>query len=319
VPELPTPDDDPITSKSYALYYALATAVLTASLFWALWDEAYGQRPWKEYQEVFKQRYSAFLKTARSKSTQSQKEVESSPDYQKMEQQYKQASDQATPQINKLHDSITDLSAQILAVQNVFTDKRAYVSAVTYEIETDTDPSSKRNRQRDLATWKQQLFTVAFPDGSRKKYNYEQLEAEYNALKDQRTAANSQLGDVLKPITAIKTQMDQYVSDHMATLTPLQVTGLENKVEDISPAIHQIVIPDPRNSGNPIMVDRCESCHLGIREPLKLTAADMAARGQKPDKYARAFVSHPDTELLDIHDPEKFGCTTCHQIGRAHV
>ncbi len=316
MPELP--DDDPITSKSYALYYALATAVLTASLFWALWDEAYGQRPWKRYQEVFQQRYTAFLKTARVKSSKSQAEVESSPDYQKLADAYKQATQQATPRVNQLHDRITDLSAQILAVQNVFTDKRAYVSAVTYDIETDTDPSSKRSKQRDLDKWKQQLFTVVYPDGSRKQYDFAQLEAAYNNLKDQRTEANSELGDVLKPVTAIKTQMDQYVSDHMVTLTPSQVTGLENKVEDLSPAIHQIVIPDPRNSGNPIMVDRCESCHMGIREPLQLTAADMAAPGQKPDKYARAFVSHPDMELLDIHDPEQFGCSTCHQgNGRA--
>ena len=319
MPELPTPDDDPITSKSYALYYAVATAVLIASMFWALWDEAYGQRPWKSYQEVFKQRYSAFLKTARKTSSQSQKEVESNPDYQKLAAQYKQASEQAAPQIKQLHDRIADLSAQILAVQNVFTDKRAYVSAVTYEIETDTDPSSKQSKQRNLQKWEQQQFTVVFPDGSRKKYNFEQLEAEYNGLKDQRTDANSQLGDVLKPITAISTEMQQYVADHMVTLTPSQVTGLENKVEDLSPAIHQIVIPDPRNSGNPIMVDRCESCHLGVREPLKLTAAEMAAPGQKPDKYARAFVSHPDLDtLLQTHDPEKFGCTTCHQgNGRA--
>jgi cytochrome c2 len=319
VPELPTPDDDPITSKSYALYYAVATAVLIASMFWALWDEAYGQRPWKSYQEVFKQRYSAFLKTARKTSSQSQKDVESNPDYQKLAAQYKQASEQATPQINRLHDRIADLSAQILAVQNVFTDKRAYVSAVTYEIETDTDPSSKQSKQRNLQKWEQQQFTVVFPDGSRKKYNFAQLEAEYNGLKDQRTDANSQLGDVLKPITAISTEMQQYVADHMVTLTPSQVTGLENKVEELSPAIHQIVIPDPRNSGNPIMVDRCESCHLGVREPLKLTAAEMAAPGQKPDKYARAFVSHPDLDtLLQTHDPEKFGCTTCHQgNGRA--
>ena len=83
MPELPTPDDDPITSKSFALYYAVATVVLTASLFWALWDEAYGQRPWKTTQEVFQQRYTAFLKTARKKASQSQKDVEASPDYQK--------------------------------------------------------------------------------------------------------------------------------------------------------------------------------------------------------------------------------------------
>ena len=178
MPELP--DDDPITSKSYALHYAVATAVLTASLFWALWDEAYGQRPWKEYQQVFQQRYTAFLKTARVKSSQSQAEVESSPDYQKLADAYKQASEQATPRVNQLHDRISDLSAQILAVQNVFTDKRAYVSAATYDIETDTDPSSKRSKQRDLDKWKQQLFTVVYPDGSRKKYDFEQLEAAYN-------------------------------------------------------------------------------------------------------------------------------------------
>jgi septal ring factor EnvC (AmiA/AmiB activator) len=124
VPELPTPDDDPITSKSFALYYAVATVVLTASLFWALWDEAYGQRPWKTTQEVFQQRYTAFLKTTRKKASQSQKDVEASPDYQKLEQQYKQASEQARQQINQLNEKISDLSAQILAVQNVFTDKR---------------------------------------------------------------------------------------------------------------------------------------------------------------------------------------------------
>ena len=71
------PDDDPITSKSYALHYLVATVLLMATLFWALWDEAYGQRPWKEYQEVFRSRYGAFLKTARSRSAQSEKEVES--------------------------------------------------------------------------------------------------------------------------------------------------------------------------------------------------------------------------------------------------
>jgi len=45
---------------------------------------------------------------------------------------------------------------------------------------------------------------------------------------------------------------------------------------------------------------------MGIREPVKLTAASMALKGKKPDEYARAFTSHPEPELLKIHDPEKF-------------
>ena len=67
------------------------------------------------------------------------------------------------------------------------------------------------------------------------------------------------------------------------------------------------------------IVDRCESCHMNTREPLKITPAAMMAKGEKkPDEYAEAFVSHPEPELLKIHDPEKFGCSPCHQgNGRA--
>ena len=42
--------------------------LLMVTLFWALWDEFWGQRPWKAYQEVWKHRYIAFLSTATSKS-----------------------------------------------------------------------------------------------------------------------------------------------------------------------------------------------------------------------------------------------------------
>ena len=34
--------------------------------------------------------------------------------------------------------------------------------------------------------------------------------------------------------------------------------------------------------------------------------------GKKPDDLARAFVSHPNKELLQIHNPDKFGCSGCH-------
>jgi cytochrome c2 len=62
------------------------------------------------------------------------------------------------------------------------------------------------------------------------------------------------------------------------------------------------------------IVDRCEVCHVGIREPLDLRAEDLApgGPGKKPDSLARAFVSHPDKELLQIHAPDRFGCASCH-------
>ena len=58
---------------------------------------------------------------------------------------------------------------------------------------------------------------------------------------------------------------------------------------------------------------------MNAREPIRVTAAVMTLKGEKkPDEYARAFTSHPDPELLKTHDPDKFGCSPCHQgNGRA--
>lgn len=309
----PVPENDPIVSKSYAVHYLLATVILIATLFWALWDESFGQRPWKSYQSEWKDRYTSFLRTAKSKSSTSVKDVEGSPEYKALEQDYKQVYEESKPRVEQLQGQISDLSAKILAVQNVFTDRRAYVNALTYEIETDESPSGKQSKRKDLEKYKQKPATVEYPDGHKETYNFTQLEEKYNELKDERGKLSAELGDTLKPVTAAKTKMDEYVSDHMVDLTPTQITGLQRKTEDWDPTIVQINVADAN------IVDRCESCHMGIHEPLKLTTASMTPKGAKrPDEYARAFTSHPEPELLKTHDPDKFGCSPCHQgNGRA--
>src|SRR6266850_2510310 len=312
VPEKPIPENDPVVSKSLAPHYVISMVLLMATLFWALWDEDFGQRPWKTFQHEWKDRYSTYLKTARSQSSDSQKEVEGNADYQKLKQDYESASQNAAPRIKEINLRLRDLSAKILAVQNVFTDRRAYVNALTYSIETTTSASSKQSLQRDLDRYKQQKTTVEFPDGSTQTYDYNQLEENYNDLKNERTRLGVELAEVIKPLNEHKERLDAYVSDHMVDLTAAQIRGLQNKTEAWTPQIQQTNVPDAN------IVDRCESCHMGIREPVKLIAASMSLKGKKPDEYANAFTSHPEPELLKTHDPEKFGCSPCHQgNGRA--
>jgi hypothetical protein len=304
--------EDPLVSKSLAPHYVVAMLVLMATLFWALWDEDFGQRPWKAFQHEWKYRYTAFLKTTRSQSANSEKEVENSPDYQALKQASDQATQSAAPRVKEINEQLRDLSAKILAIQNVFTDRRAYVNAVTYDIETDTSASSKQSKQKSLAAYKQELAKVEFADGSVKKYDFDQLEEAYNSAKDERTKLSVELGEVIKPANERKAALDAYISEHMVSLTPTQITGLIDKTEAWDPKIVQINVADAN------IVDRCESCHMGIREPVHLTAASMSLKGLKPDEYARAFTSHPEPELLKIHDPEKFACSPCHQgNGRA--
>ncbi|MEY2394824.1 MAG: hypothetical protein QOF94_1169, partial [Acidobacteriaceae bacterium] len=312
MPDKPIPDDDPIVSKSLAPHYVIAVVILMATLFWALWDEDFGQRPWKAFQQEWKTRYSAFLNTARSQSNASQKDVENAAEYQAVKLSYEQANKGAAPRIKEINEKLRDVGAKILAVQNVFTDRRAYVNASTYDIETETSSSAKQRKQKKLDQYKQEVTTVEYPDGSKQKYNFPQLEETYNELRNERTALSAELGELIKPVNEQKEKLDAYVSEHMVNLTPTQLTGLQDKTEAWDPKIVQINVPEAN------IVDRCESCHMGIREPVKLTAVAMSLKGKKPDEYARAFTSHPEPDLLKTHDPEKFGCSPCHQgNGRA--
>ena len=323
MPEKPIPENDPVVSKSLAPHYVIAMVILMATFFWAMWDEDFGQRPWKAFQHEWKDRYSTFLKTARSQSGDTQKEVESSSDYQKLKQDYEAATKNAAPRIKEINERLRDLSAQILAVQNVFTDRRAYVSASTYDIETETSASAKQRKRRNLDEYKKESTAAEMPDGKKKTFkDYDELEKTYNDLKNERTQLSAELGELIKPVNEKKELMDSYLTDHMANLTPSQLTNLQNGVEAWTPKIRQINVSEHsadiirEDSSN--IVDRCESCHMGIREPVKLTAAAMSLPGKKPDEYARAFTSHPEPDLLKIHDPDKFACTPCHQgNGRA--
>src|SRR6266436_7991319 len=286
--------------------------LLMATLFWALWDENFGQRPWKTYQHEWKDRYSTFLTSARTQSRDTQKEIEGNADYQKFKQDYDSASQSAAARVKRINERLHDLSGRILAVQSVFTDRRAYVTASTYDIETETSPSAKQRKQKNLEEYKKEVATVEFPDGSKKQYTFPQLEETYNELRNERTTLSAELGELIKPVNEQKAKLDAYVSEHMVNLTPTQLAGLQDKTEAWDPKIVQINVPEAN------IVDRCESCHMGIREPARLTAVAMSLKGKKPDEYARAFTSHPEPDLLKVHDPDKFGCSPCHQgNGRA--
>jgi cytochrome c551/c552 len=313
VPEKPIPEQDPITGKSYALHYLIATVILIGTLFWALYDEAWGQRPWKAFQDQWKERYSAFLNTAKSKSAKSEQSVEQDPQYAALKQGYEKAYQDSKAASDDARKKLDDASARLLAVQSVFTDRRAYVNALTYELETSASASAKASKQKEIDAYKAEQATVEFPDGSKQKFTFPQLEEKYNAIRDERTKLSLELGDVLKPVTAAKAKMDEYISDHMVDLTPAQIEGLKKRATEWDPAIVQINVADAN------IVDRCESCHMNTREPVKITEAAMVAKGAKqPDEYAKAFASHTEPELLAIHDPEKFGCSPCHQgNGRA--
>src|SRR5271169_169007 len=195
MPEQPNLEQHQITTKSYAAYDLVAMVILIATLFWALWDEAWTQRPWKAFQEHWKDRYSAFLNTARSKSATSEKDVEQNPDYIALKQAYEKTYLDSKAQAEEARKKLDDASARLLAVQSVFTDRRAYVNALTYELETSKSDSAKASKHKEIDEYKKELATVEDPDGNKEKDPFQQLEERYNEIRDEHTKRSLELGE----------------------------------------------------------------------------------------------------------------------------
>ena len=59
-PDAPAPD--PITGRSTSAVLLVSALLLTGVLVWSLYDEFYGMRPWKGYQQSFVKRYDRYLR-----------------------------------------------------------------------------------------------------------------------------------------------------------------------------------------------------------------------------------------------------------------
>ncbi|MGH9971043.1 MAG: c-type cytochrome [Pyrinomonadaceae bacterium] len=312
-PEVPA--HDPIVSRSTSSIMLLCALLLTITLAWALWDEAFGQRPWKGIQQQFVSRYTRYLKSIRSQAGQTEAQLKESAEYQTLDEEAKAAQEQVKPETDDIGQKVIQIQKQLDAVTDPFQNQRGHLTVVNYNIET-AKGSAKDKYRRQAQELRQKTVEVELPaaDGSGKttvqKVNYEQLEKLYNDLRDEKARLLGRKAELLKQPTELAKKRDDYLKHHLIGLGPSQIDGLVRKMENFDYSIlgHQISI----DAGN--VVDRCEVCHVGIREPLDIRPENLApdGPGKKPDSLARAFVSHPNRELLQIHNPDRFGCSGCH-------
>ena len=310
-PELPA--QDPITSRSSSGWMLVSALLLTATLAWALWDEAFGQRPWKSMQKEFVSRYTRYLDSIKANSGKTEAEIKESSEYQQLDEEWKAANEQVKPDIDQINQQVAVIQTKLDAVTDPFQNQRGRLTVVNYNVETSSGSAKERYR-RNAESLKQQKVVVELPSDQgnieKKTFDYAGLEQLYNDLRDTKARLLGEKAEKLKVPTELAKKRDDYLKNHLIGLGPAAIDGLKAKVAKFDYSIlgHQISV----NEYN--IVDRCEVCHVGTREPLDLKAEDLApgGPGKTPDKLARAFVSHPNREILAIHNPDKFGCAGCH-------
>ncbi|HEX8149402.1 MAG TPA: c-type cytochrome [Pyrinomonadaceae bacterium] len=312
-PDAPAPD--PIVSRSTSAILLVSALLLTVVLAWSLYDEVYGMRPWKSYQQSFVKRYDRYLQRLEKRGFKSEKEVRESPEYQRLDAEAKAARAQTAQKQGEIDRRVAAIDDQLGAISEDFQDRRGRITVASYNVE-QASGGKKESLRRDLEEMKAQKRAVYLPaaDGGKgtqkRELNFTELETMYVSLKDEKGRLLAEKGELLKPAGELERQRDEYLKNNVTEVTQQQVRLTRASLENFDFGMKQI------NYKGDMIVDRCETCHLGIRSPIPIRASDMVPLGRgrlsRPDARARAFVSHPSNELLKIHDPEKFGCSSCH-------
>src|ERR1043166_1881586 len=90
-------DKDPVVHSTLSTHLFIWSALLVVSLFWGLWDEAYGIRPWKSYEAKFQKAYSNYLASAKTGAAEVEKQIRASSDYRKLDSDLQAAEKAALP------------------------------------------------------------------------------------------------------------------------------------------------------------------------------------------------------------------------------
>src|SRR6266704_2585275 len=241
-----TPDPDPVTSQSLSRLLLVSALLLVAALGWALYDEFFGLRPWKNYQTDFVRRYTAFLRKQKPKQEAAEKAIKASPEYQ-------------APQQQQLDEQAALVDERLAVITLKYTDAHAHVTDMIWRVEHSAG-GSKKSWQSDLDGFKKGPFqyeAVSLDSGRSKaeSVNYDYLEGEFKALQAKKGELLVRKGEVLHPVSELRAKQDSYFQQHLNGLTSEQIQGLMDKTRTMDVAIKQINIP---YAG---VVDRCESCH----------------------------------------------------------
>jgi len=303
VPETPSVENDPVVTQSLSLPLLIGTILLMLSLIWAIYDEIYGLRPWKEYQHRFVQRYSQFLKRLKPQQAALEKAVRRSEQFHKLEDALRDSEKAIASRNGEIDNELRQIDRELAAVTDTFAVARSEISSLVYKVEVSSSPKEKESFNQEIEKAKKRRLSLNLPaaddsgKAQRSDLTYDELEGKFKGLQDKKAALMSERSELVRPVSEARQKRDVYLKEHLIGITEEQVAGLARKTENFKVEIKQIHVKEVD------LVDRCESCHLGIREPVAITKKDIGER---------VFVSHPSKELLQIHDPERFGCSPCH-------
>jgi cytochrome c1 len=293
----------PIEERNYGVLYATLSLLLFIGTLWAVQNEVAGRRPWKDYQEQFKNLKVRVLnkmgRDASSKYNKDQFRAIRDTIRTLNHELHEGEAATALHRIDKINEEIRDVS-QARANLKSKADNRNYLYEHSKREGHLDDAAGYHKERTDLEAQMAELDTkIAGLEAERAKLRAEKV----GPLLDRKKELEGKRDSIFGPIADIKKKLDE-------------TRGMPIK-------IRQVMLPafEKTNFG-PLQMraDRCQSCHLGIGDPVfadttiftKVGKGEVFRDKEMAAKYRKVYGPHPQSELLKTHNIERFGCTPCH-------
>ncbi|MCG8343644.1 MAG: c-type cytochrome [Chlorobiales bacterium] len=267
-------------SSYTSLLFAFLSLLLLGLTFWVIWKDEVQLRPWKSYQQEYKELKGKKLQEEYDRA---KKEFDSNGNAQKLE----------------------SLQAKLKAEEDFFNSREVQEKYKKLTGQLDVIGSSLAQNQKKLQETRGRFLEAEYlyirDQKEHDKKVMQQLQGEIEELKKSRDA-------LLERKKGIEENIDELTGEAEAIRAEIMSLhkGLDEKLAAIkgnkrtSPEIRQIHISDVGKA------DRCISCHAGIESSYKLSEK-------------QPFTRHPASFIfLENHPVSEYGCTFCHQgQGRA--
>ncbi len=270
----------PVETRSYGKIYLIFSFILFIATMYSIIDEVTVRRPWKDYQNEYK-------KISIEKFTQKLNDAIAMFDSIGYKETLANINEVFKKQQSKEYvaiiEEIKNIKEELVDVSREFTFAKSLGDETYYFYQT----AKKENHNVE--------------DVEKKLREYETKQKEFGKIV-------SQLELKRDSLLKIQTEIDLEVKNAQSKLNIFfeEINKWNAKIElanKSSLEIKQVILNDfeRTNFGTvKARIDRCQTCHLGYREFETMSDAP------------QPFTAHPFPELIEKHNPEIIGCTTCH-------
>jgi mono/diheme cytochrome c family protein len=283
--------------RNYSIWFLVAVGLLLIGSVWSVVDDNFSRRPWKKHQVNF---FALERDQLKQQIAAEEARLAGDTAYQKATADLAAAS--AKLEGGDTAKRIHELETRLAAVKTEHGDfdielriQKSRLEEAWYEYE---HALHEKHPEEELEEHKAHIEEL-------EKHRVE-LDKGFTRTHDEIKQIESELTEVRAEVKTLEEELHELTAERKRLQERLDGIGINIgpwKLPKVG-RIHQVVLPEFERSNfdNPLMrVDRCVSCHVGINRP-------------GFEEAEQPYRTHPQRELLlGNHDPDKMGCTPCHQ------